>query len=83
MVLEIASPDGAKGAMTVFTLSGTADKTMTVVPRGLDASRTYRVTMDNTGEVFTANGKDLQMQGFVVSMPSSMASELITFESIE
>lgn len=83
MVLEIASPDGAKGAMTVFTLSGTADKVISVMPRGLDAGRTYRVTMDNTGETFTVSGRDLKMQGLTVGIPTSMASELITFEAIE
>ena len=83
MVLEIASPDGAKGAMTVFTLSGTNDKTISVNPRGLDAGRTYRVGMDNTGETFTVSGRELQTHGLVVSIPTSMASELITFEAIE
>lgn len=83
MVLEIASPDGEKGAMTVFTLSGTNDKTISVKPRGLDAGRTYRVTMDNTGETFTVSGRELKMQGLAVSVPDSLSSELILFEAIE
>ncbi len=83
MVLEIASPDGAKGAMTVFTLSGTNDKTISVHPRGMDAGRTYRVVMDNTGETFMISGRELQTKGLVVSIPTSMASELITFEAVE
>ena len=83
MVLEIASPDGVKGAMTVFTLSGTADKTITVKPRGLDAGRTYRVMMDNTGEVFTVSGHELRRHGLMISIPTSLSSELITFEAVE
>ncbi len=84
MVLEIASPDGKKGAMTVFSLSGMAViKTVTVMPRGLDTGYIYRVMMDNTGETFTISGRELQMQGLVVSIPTSLSSELITFEATE
>lgn len=83
MVLEIASPDGKKGALTAFTLSGTNAKTVTVRLRGADAGRHYRVTLDNSGESFTVRGKELCMNGLVLDIPASLSSELVTYEAVD
>lgn len=83
MVLEIASPDGGRGAMTVFTMPGVNDTAVTVRLRGVDTGRKYRVTLDNDGSSFVADGKDLRMNGLILDIPCSMSSELVLFESID
>ena len=81
-VLEIASADGKKAAITVFTHSGTNVKTVTVKPRGIDAGLTYRVTLDNKGETLTVSGYDLLTNGLCLRIPASLSSELILIEGL-
>ncbi len=83
MALEIASPDGSRGAMSVFTVSCTNDRAVTVRLRGVDAGRKYKVTLDNDGTSFVADGKDLRMKGLVLDIPTSLSSELVLFEAID
>lgn len=80
-VLEIASPDASKGAVTVFALSDVSgDRTIRM--KGADASSVYKVTLDNTGESFTVTGRELKQNGITVSLPSPMTSELVLYEKI-
>lgn len=80
-ILELASPDGEKGALTVCTLVDTTAQ-LCVIPKGIDLSRTYEVTLDNTRATFTASGYELATRGIPVSIPSSLASELILYKAI-
>ena len=80
LALEIASPDGTKGAAAVFTLANAQKERYTLFPRGLRADKAYRVTLDNTGERFTVKGSCLKHHGVTVRLPSALASELILFE---
>lgn len=80
-VLEIASPDGKQGALTVCTLANaTAD--FCVRPKGIDLSCTYEVTLDNSRSTLTVSGYDLATRGLPVSIPSSLSSELILYKAI-
>lgn len=83
LALEIAAPDGGRGAMTVFTMPGVNDTAVTVRLRGVDVGRKYRVTLDNDGASFVADGRDLRMNGLVLDIPCSMSSELVLFEAID
>lgn len=81
-VLEIASPDGRKGAIAAFTLSGAQAERYTVIPRGLSVESNYRVTLDNTRTSFIASGYELMTAGIPIRIPASLSSELILYETI-
>ncbi len=80
-VLEIASPDCKKGAIGVFSFP--CGKTaFNVIPKGIDAGMSYRITLDNSGASFTVSGYELMTNGLKIKLPSSLSSELILFEAI-
>ena len=81
-VLEVAAADGTKAAITAFTHSRTNSKAITVCPKGIDAGLTYRVTLDNTGEILTLSGYTLKNCGLTLQIPASMSSELVLIEAI-
>ena len=83
VALEIAAPDGSRGAATVFTLTCAKPEPIRFFPRGLDASKTYRVTLDNSGAVVTLSGYALQNEGILLRIPASLSSELLLFEATE
>ena len=79
-VLEVASPDKAKGAATAIALKQGAE--IKVKLKGADASKTYRVTLDNNRESFDITGRELRYNGITVEIPSALSSELILYEQI-
>ena len=81
-ILEVAAKDGSRGDVTVITLTLTPGKTVVFQPKGIDAGRKYRVTMDNTRSSFVIDGYELKMRGLVIDIPTAMASELILYEAI-
>lgn len=81
--LELASADKTKAAITVFTVPGSKVQRVNIIPRGLDLSNTYRVTLDNTGETMTVTGRDLLMNGVSTRTMGIMTSELILIEAVE
>lgn len=80
-ILEIASPDGASGALTVCTLMN-AEADLFIRPRGIDIERTYEVTFDNTGSTVIVSGYELFSHGVRISIPSALSSELILYRAI-
>ena len=80
-ILEIAAPDGTRGAMTVCTLVNAAAD-LSIVPRGIDAGRTYEVTLDNCRSTFTVSGYELLTQGVRVKIPTALSSELVLYRAI-
>ena len=82
LALEIAAPDGSRGAATVFALTCGQPEPIRFFPRGLDASKTYRVTLDNRGAVVTVSGYALQNEGILLRIPSALSSELVLFEVV-
>lgn len=79
--LEIATPDGKKGAIAAYTLSMSKEESFTVVPKGINPAFNYRVTLDNTRTDFVVSGYDLMTKGMKIRIPASMSSELILFEA--
>ncbi len=82
-VLELSSSDGKKGAITVFTMSNASTDKFNVVPKGINAGLTYKITLDNSGATFNANGYEFVSKGIDVYIPSSLSSELVLYETIE
>lgn len=82
MVMEIASPNGDKGAATLFTMPGVKENRYTFFPKGVDAGKTYRVTLDNSRQSFTVEGWKLLSEGIPVRIPGNMASELVLYRAI-
>ncbi|MBQ1223611.1 MAG: alpha-galactosidase [Oscillospiraceae bacterium] len=79
-VIELASPEGDKGVIGVFTLTGFAGEPITVLPKGLNAGKNYRITLDNSGASFTRSGYKLLTHGLKITIPASLSSELILIE---
>ncbi|MBQ8227455.1 MAG: alpha-galactosidase [Clostridia bacterium] len=79
-ILEVASPDKSKGAATVIALKSGAE--ITVKFKGADASKMYKVTLDNNRESFEITDRELRYNGINVYIPSILSSELILFEEI-
>ncbi|MBQ2848543.1 MAG: alpha-galactosidase [Clostridia bacterium] len=77
--LEIAAPDSSKGAITVYALAGT-NGSINIRAKGIDQSKTYKVTLDNDGSCFEISGRELKQNGITVEFPSAMMSELILYE---
>ena len=84
-ILERASLDGARGVIGVFNLADIrpGDETVTVYPRGLDAAKTYVLTLDNAGATATVSGFTLQNEGVRVRLPASLTSELILYRAAD
>lgn len=80
--IEIASADKSKGAVAAFTLANAKTDTFTVFPKGIDAGKTYIVTLDNSGEEFEANGRQIMTHGIKIHIPCSLSSELILYKEL-
>lgn len=81
-ILEISSPDKSNGAVGIFTLCGSGEKCIRIIPKGIDISKIYKVTLDNARESFEISGKELKFNGITVNIPCSLSSELVLYESI-
>ncbi len=79
-VLEIAAPDSTKGAIGIFTLSK-AQK-ICVTPKGINAGKNYKITLDNSGASFVMSGYELMNEGLKIDIPSSLAAELVMYEEV-
>ena len=83
LAMEIASSCGDRGAAAVYSLPGVKADAYRFIPKGLDASKTYKVTLDNSGAVMQLSGYQLQNSGIRIHIPTSMSSELILFEAAQ
>ena len=81
--LEIASENCKKAAVAAFTLADSKAESFTVTPKGISPSFNYKVTLDNSGAVFSASGYELVSKGICIRIPSSLSSELILIEAVE
>ena len=81
-VLELASEDRARSICGLFQLSAPIHPEYDLRLRGLDVSRRYRVTFDNSGQISTADGFALMEQGITVRLEGALTSELLVLEAI-
>ncbi len=82
-ILEIASPEKDKSAVGIFALSDIESDYITFSPKGIDAGKNYKVTLDNSGESFNVNGYELKATGLKIHIKGSMYSELVLIEEIK
>jgi hypothetical protein len=50
--------------------------------RGIDRSRMYDVTLDNTGESFRISGRELADVGLTIRLDGNMLSELVLYSAV-
>jgi alpha-galactosidase len=81
VVLEYAGHDKSRAVATLFRTSNFEDPVYRFVPRGIDVSRRYRVTFQNSGATVELSGFELMRDGIPVRLESSETSEMMLFES--
>jgi Glycosyl hydrolase family 36 C-terminal domain len=79
-VLEYASVDGARAVAGVFRTGDVGERVYHLVPRGLDASHTYRVTLDSRAQTLRLSGTDLILHGLDLRLELPQSSELVLFQ---
>ncbi len=80
-VLELDAADGLRGICGLFRLAGQAPPEYLLRLRGIDRSRRYRVTFDNSGQVCEVDGMQLATQGLTVRLDGALTSELLVYEA--
>jgi len=80
-VMELDSADRTRGICGLFQLSAPSEPEYHLRLRGLDASRRYRVTFDNSGQTTVVDGFTLMHEGLTVRLEGALTSELLTFEA--
>jgi hypothetical protein len=81
-VLELAAADHSRAIAGVFQLAAPQQTDYVLRPKGLDVSRRYRVTLDNTQQTFESDGSALAQVGLIVRLEAALSSELILFEAL-
>jgi len=85
--MEFVSPNQAVGWATIIALSEPATddecETFLLKPRGLDGSRSYKVTFDNTQRTEIVSGARLSGEGLPIKIGRHPRSELILFEAAQ
>jgi alpha-galactosidase len=82
LVLEYASPDKKRDVATLFRTSSLDNPVYHFLPRGLDASASYKVTLENRGEIVELSGFRLMTDGIPVRLETAGTSEMLLFESV-
>ena len=80
-VLEYAAPDGRSAVAGLFRTSQAGPAEYQLVPRGLDVSSSFDVTLDNTGKTTRATGWELANHGLRIRVENTMSSELVIFQA--
>lgn len=81
-VLELASRERTHAIAGLFRLSASCEPEYLLRMRGLDVSRRYRVTWDNTGHACELDGFTLTNEGVVVRLEGPLTSQLLLVETI-
>ncbi len=80
--LEVASPDGERGALAAFNLGAANETVRKIRLKGADASKQYEVTLDNNNEKLVVSGRELKYEGISIYIPASLSSELVLYKAI-
>ena len=81
-VMEYATHDGARAVVGVFRTGDVGDTIYRLVPRGLNASRTYRVTLDSRAQTMQLSGAELMLHGLDLRLEMPQSSEMVLFETL-
>jgi alpha-galactosidase len=80
-VLELAAGDRSRAIAGIFQLSSPQSAEYLLRFRGLDVSRRYRVTFDNSAQSCDVDGFTLVKQGLAIRLEGALTSELILVEA--
>lgn len=80
-VLEHATQDGSRAYAGVFRLAGAREDDYIFRPRGVEVSKTYKLTFDNTRKSLLVSGLELQRDGLRVRIGQPFRSELLLMEA--
>ena len=81
-IMEIAAPDGSRGALTAISHTGSKEQHLKVRLKGAKSGKNYQVTFDNEGESIVMDGYTLRAEGIHLYVPSSLSSELIYYKEV-
>lgn len=81
-VLELASADRTRAICGLFQLAAPTQPAYLLRLRGLDVSKRYRVTWDNTDQTCEVDGFTLMQQGITVRLEGALTSELLRCEAL-
>ena len=82
-MLEYAAPDGSRGYAGIFRLAGSEGSNSYLFrPRGLNMTKRYHVTFDNSGGTVEMSGLDLAQRGLHIVLENTLSSELLLFEAL-
>lgn len=81
LIMELASRERDKAVIGIFALPNAETMPITVYPRGIEFSKDYTVTFDNTGTTVVMSGREIMSQGITTSRIPAMTSELILIEA--
>jgi alpha-galactosidase len=81
-VIELASADRTKSVAGLFRMSEPAGDTYHLTFKGLQISKRYKVTFDNSGDSLELSGFELVNRGLEVKISSALMSELIIVEAV-
>ncbi len=79
--MEFMSPDRKKGWVVIIRLYKTTSDIYLLKPKGLDESKKYNVTFDNTGKTEMLHGITLMREGLPIQVEAGSYSELLLFET--
>ena len=78
-VIELAAKDRSRGMIGIFRLAEPEREETTVFPRGVDLSKNYLVTFDNSGAKVRLSGFELAQNGLRIRLGSALTSELVLY----
>ena len=81
-VIELASEDHSRAIAGLFQLSNPKNYDFLIRMRGLELSRNYQVTFDNTRQSCKMNGYALMQDGIKIRLEGALTSELLIFNSV-
>lgn len=83
-ILELSAKDKTTAIAGIFNLSASNGKTETVFCfKGLDISKNYLLTMDNSGKTACVSGYSLMNEGVKIRLGGALDSELLLARVIE
>jgi hypothetical protein len=78
----MASPDRTRAIAGIWRFPGASGEGYRFRPRGLAASRRYRMVYDNTRDEREVDGGSLLDNGLLVPVSATGCSELLLFEAL-
>lgn len=79
--MEFSSPDRKKGWATVIRLAATNRAEYSLCLKGVDSTRNYNVTSDNTGATSRFSGSHLSRNGLPIRLGPGQNSEVVLYET--